>query len=153
MTKTNFQNSPTPIRVRKPIRVGGQRNPHGTLICRRIVCKRCNKADYISSRVEKFPTLCRACAQRDLGVFEPGVEIPEEMASFFCCKCGISSEIQKSVIDKKELTDEELLCRDCLWGFDVWVGVLNSNSKKTPLVGKTRLAGTLLRKKKKSNEL
>ncbi len=123
-------------------RVGGERNKHGTRICRQIVCSACKKPDYVSVHVYRETTLCRQCAKQKLNLFEQSVQIPKKQNTTNCTRCGVSCDLPKSVKDASEW-----LCLDCLRGFDVWSGPINNKRQDTVI--ETRSSGTLLRKRKK----
>jgi len=101
--------------------VGLPRNVFGTRLCQRIECSRCHKTDYVSMRISGAKTkYCRSCAEKMLSTFEAGRIIAEKQVQRQCIQCQCEFYINETVANKKE----ELQCKDCLRGFEVWRGKL-----------------------------
>lgn len=127
----------------RPLIVGGVRNEHGTRICRKITCGKCQKLDYVSvSRSKKGgPIYCRNCAKEEIRAYEKGTKIKSEMIEVICSQCSISFEFPKW-IQKQGI----LLCSDCHHGFEVWRGSLETPIEERSAASISRRpAGTLLR--------
>jgi DNA-directed RNA polymerase subunit RPC12/RpoP len=95
------------------------RNEHGTRFCQRIECSRCGEIDYVAKKINGAKTIyCRKCAERFLDTFEGGRIIAEKQVTRACSQCKKEFLIRTEIADKKE----ELQCRDCLRGFEIWRG-------------------------------
>lgn len=136
------QSSDTP----RVLIVGGERNGHGTRICRKVVCNLCAKVDYVAvSRTKKDDSLyCRDCAKSAMSAFEKGTKIKPVMEDVVCNQCSKAFEYPKAA-----RRDGPLLCSDCYKGFETWRGSLAAPVHER---GHTHLsrrpAGTVLRSNK-----
>jgi hypothetical protein len=107
--------------------VGKERNDFGTRLCQRIECSRCQKVDYVAKKIAGAKTVyCRDCAERFLYTFESGRVIAKKSVLRSCAQCTKEFSMDEEIALKKD----ELLCRDCLKGFDTWRGKLASPLKK-----------------------
>src|SRR5580704_4766515 len=99
--------------------VGTPRTEFGTRLCQRIECTKCQKVDYVPVRIaaskEKF---CRSCAEKVLATYEQGRQIIEKKVTRICNHCCRDFLVNEAIVRKKE----QLLCFDCLRGFEVWRG-------------------------------
>lgn len=141
----NKKRRPPQTKVLPRLRVGGARNVHGTRISKRITCEKCGAEDHIVSRPQKGrPVWCRACAQEAIQAFEIGVQMPFQKVEKICSVCGCTFLFPAHIVPK----NEQLLCLDCLKGFDIWRGSVNmSPETREKMTLETRPSGTLLRKK------
>lgn len=126
------------------VRVGGARNEHGTRLSKRVTCSHCGKEDYVSKRAKDY-VLCRACAAQILNAYEEGVRVPTDMTTISCAQCGQDFACPTFILQKDE---KELLCYDCMRGFDTWRGAAKQQDKQKDTVIEVRRTGTALRKQK-----
>ena len=99
--------------------VGAPRNEHGTRLCQRVQCEKCEKVDYVAVRVNSAKSqLCRDCAEKFLAAYDQGRHIAERQVNRICDQCHREFSVKEAVAQKKE----QLLCPDCFRGFDVWRG-------------------------------
>jgi protein-arginine kinase activator protein McsA len=126
--------------------VGGERNGHGTRICRKVTCGKCQKVDYVAvSRFKKEDSLfCRECAKDELLAFEKGTRMKPEMDEVICCQCAKPFTFPKGLRKAGPL-----MCSDCYQGFEVWRGSLDKPAHEQEMAHLPRRpAGTLLRTNK-----
>lgn len=99
--------------------VGRPRTEFGTRLSHRISCEKCAKVDYVPMRVSSTQSkFCRDCAEKLLSAYEQGRHIAEPQVYRICCQCRRDFLVNESVAQKRE----DILCRDCFRGFDVWRG-------------------------------
>lgn len=125
--------------------VGAERNAFGTRLCQRIECSRCSKVDYVAKKITGAKTIyCRDCAERFLETFESGRQVLEKQIKRRCEQCNIEFTISEAIALKKE----ELQCKDCLRGFEIWRGKLRQTSQNRDfrLLSITNGAKTIIRK-------
>lgn len=128
--------------------VGGARNGHGTRICRRIVCARCEETDYISVRTKSSTNaLCRKCARILIAAYEEGVQVRFQRTLIQCSRCSKECEVPDRLKG-----ESEVLCLDCLRGFEVWRGSLSNPYFARNPIGRFVIGnnGTVLRKGKQA---
>ncbi len=102
-----------------PKTVGAARTEFGTRLCQRVQCEKCAKVDYVPVRVAQAKNqFCRDCAEKFLAAYDQGRQIAERQVNRICGQCHRDFMIKESVALKKE----ELMCIDCLRGFEVWRG-------------------------------
>ena len=126
--------------------VGGERNEHGTRICRKVTCIKCHQVDYVSvSRAKKCDILfCRNCAKDEIRAHEKGTKIKCQTSKVRCNQCTKFFDFPVAMQKKGPL-----YCSDCFKGFEVWRG-----SREKPIADNSSLliskrrAGTLLRTNK-----
>lgn len=95
------------------------RNQFGTRLASRVNCEKCGKVDYVTVRVASSKQqFCRDCAEKILYTFDQGRIIAEKQTDCVCTKCQRHFLATLALTKKKE----QLLCLDCLRGFDVWRG-------------------------------
>lgn len=125
-----------------PKTIGRERTEHGTRLSHRIECSRCSKTDYVAIKSHKSANrLCRACAEKYISTYEQGRRIEESKVSINCQQCNKEFLVKESVASEKD----ELLCLDCLRGFEVWRGRAGVTNK-TKLITKTS-SNTIIRKR------
>lgn len=125
--------------------VGTARNAFGTRLCQRIECSRCKQVDYVPLRVKDAKTVyCRACAEKWLLTYESGRAVSEKQLKRNCNQCHVEFLVNEKVALKRE----ELLCKDCYRGFEVWRGKVqdNKDSKQPRYIIKKNGTATILRK-------
>lgn len=106
--------------------VGSARNEFGTRLCQRVVCTKCAGVDYVPVRVgSSKDVFCRSCAEKFLATYDQGRHIEKTKVSRVCEQCQQDFDIDEALSEKKE----HLLCLDCLRGFDVWRGKMQSTSR------------------------
>jgi hypothetical protein len=104
-------------RAKSPTVLTAERNAFGTRLCQRVECSRCYRVDYVARRTKSANlALCRSCAEKHLGIYEEGRTIAEPQVKRFCQKCAQSFLVNRSTAERKA----DLMCLDCLRGFDVW---------------------------------
>lgn len=129
MHPKKFVDKKSPIK-RSPQVVGQERNAFGTRLCQRIECSRCHKVDYVAKKISSAKIIyCRACAERLLETFERGRVIAEKQVKRTCGQCKKEFPISEAIANKKE----DLQCKDCFRGFEVWRGKLSAASKSRDL--------------------
>lgn len=136
---TQSQENDTP----RVLIVGGERNEHGTRICRKITCGKCQKVDYVAvSRTKKGDTFyCRDCAKTEISAYEKGTRVKCEMVDVNCGQCA-----KVFTYPKAFKRNGSLLCSDCYSGFEVWRGSLEQAVHERDMSNLARRpAGTLLR--------
>lgn len=137
-TKRNFRAPPTP-RV-----VGVARNAFGTRLAQRVVCSKCDTVDYVAVKVnDAKSSLCRNCAEKFLSTYDKGRHIAEKKLPCSCEQCHREFLISESVASKKD----QLLCLDCLRGFEVWRGKAQKNQSSGRTILMKTGSRTTLRKK------
>ncbi|MCA9508535.1 MAG: hypothetical protein KC505_08955 [Myxococcales bacterium] len=131
-------------RTPMPKVVGAARNSFGTRVCQRIECSRCHQVDYVSLKIGGAKTkYCRTCAERLLETYESGRLVQQKKLKCTCMQCKCEFEVNEAIVLKKK----ELLCRDCLRGFEVWQGKISqSNDEKKMSYVIKRSKTTVLRK-------
>jgi len=121
--------------------VGHKRTVFGTRLSHRIICDRCKLEDHIALKPGPEKTaFCRSCAVEVLGKYEQGKTISDQRFEFYCRRCFVGFFAQKKL--SKKISD--ILCPDCLRGFEVWRGKIGqgynaSVRQKTILRGATAL--------------
>ena len=124
------KNEPRPVKDHRRV-VGLARNEFGTRMCQRVECGKCQKVDYVPLRVSsQKDQFCRDCAEKILGAFDQGRHIEERKAQVVCEQCRKEFALNESTAKKKD----QLLCIDCLRGFDIWRGRVGQGSKMERLV-------------------
>lgn len=79
---------------------------------------------------------CRSCAERLLETFEIGRVVAEKQVKRECLKCKTLFLVSEAVANKKD----ELQCKNCYRGFEVWrgkVGVTSQDKKEKKLIIKS----------------
>ncbi len=125
--------------------VGMARNVFGTRLCQRIECSRCHEIDYVPLRIKDAKTIyCRACAEKLLLTYEAGRAISEKQFKRNCSQCRCEFLVNETVALKKE----ELMCKDCYRGFEVWRGKAQDvkDGKQARYIIKKSGTATILRK-------
>ena len=111
---------------RAPQVVGAERNAFGTRLCQRIECSRCHKVDYVAKKIAGARIIyCRSCAERFLESYESGRVIAEKQIKRVCGQCKKEFNISEAIAQKKD----DLQCRDCYRGFEVWRGKISSTDQ------------------------
>lgn len=129
-----------------PRRVGGARNAHGTRIARRVSCARCGKADHIAHPPRDLSrALCRACATEVLRVFEESVQTRPTTRAAKCILCDTPFALPTHI------PVDDALCKDCLRGFSVWQGAVETDFERRR-EGEVRRTGVRLRRPLDGNE-
>ena len=140
-----------PIISRSPKVVGAARNGFGTRLCQRIECSRCHKVDYVSLNIAGAKTkYCRSCAEKLLETYETGRLIAPKTLKRVCTKCCLEFDILESVVTKK--AHDELLCLDCLRGFEVWRGKASASRNTRNLNSLIKKSGTTTILRKTAND-
>lgn len=134
-----------PLVSHSPKVVGAARNAFGTRLCQRIECSRCHQVDHVSLRIAGAKTkYCRACAEKLLETFEAGRQVAAKMLKRHCSKCQCEFQVSEAIALKKE----DLMCKDCYRGFEVWRGKVSEgkNTKDSSYLIKKNGTNTILRK-------
>lgn len=131
MNQKRFERKPN--LVRSPKIVGAARNAFGTRLCERVECSRCHKVDYVSFKVSSAKTkYCRTCAEKLLETYECGRHVEQKRLKLPCQQCRTEFSVSEAVAQKKQ----DLLCPDCLRGFETWRGKVTDGDahKSTHLI-------------------
>jgi len=106
-----------------------------------VVCTRCRKVDHIPlNPKDKAHALCRSCAEEQISTYEVGVKAKEPMQDARCAICDVPFQLPARI------DAENALCPNCLRGFAVWEGALETDFEdRRPTENRGR--GLRLRKK------
>lgn len=143
MNQKRYENRP--LVSHSPKVVGAARNAFGTRLCQRIECSRCHRVDHVSLRIAGAKTkYCRACAEKLLETYEAGRLVAAKLLKRSCNQCRVEFEVSESIALKKD----ELMCKDCYRGFEVWRGKASEakNTKDSSYLIKKNGTTTILRK-------
>lgn len=122
--------------------VGIPKTEHGTRLCHRVICERCERTDYVSLKVGKDKSrFCRTCAETILKRYEMGKKPPQDNVLATCSFCQKEFFVIKILKEKKP----DILCLDCLNGFNVWRGRQGESGKRSTI--HFRSSNTALRKR------
>lgn len=148
--KSVRKNQPKDAKHSKTLVLGRARNAHGTRVCRAVTCTKCGSRDYASvRRHNREKVYCRPCARRELNAHESGIKTHRAGVLQACSLCKVEFELGTAI--KKDAG--EVLCFDCLSGFEVWRGSLKmAPDQRQQGQIERRKNGVLLRKSKKIHE-
>lgn len=114
-------------KIGRPIITGEPRGAFGTRLCQRVKCQKCEKYDYVSKLLGNARDVyCRDCAEKYLSVFDKGRIVESEKVQCICIQCHKEFLVPPIVAEKKS----DLMCKDCLRGFDTWRGKAGVSSTK-----------------------
>lgn len=122
-------------KIGRPIILGEPKGAFGTRLCQRVKCQKCDKFDYVSKLVGHSKEIyCRDCAEKYLAVFDKGRVVASEKVACICMQCRKEFKVPPSVVEKKP----ELMCEDCLRGFDTWRGKAGVSIKNSSIIVKSK---------------